>query len=59
VHQQVARFLERRALGEVVDRIAAIQQLARAAVDVADLRAVEVDALEAAMDFGFLDVVAH
>jgi hypothetical protein len=38
-----------------VDRVAAVAQLARLAVDVADARAVEIDAVQAAvdLDFGF------
>ena len=42
---QIAGFLEGRALGEIVDRIAAVEQLACAPVDEADARAVEVHPL--------------
>ena len=52
-------FLEGRSFGEIVNRIAAVQQLARAAVDEADLRAIEVDAFQAAVNFGLFAVVAH
>jgi hypothetical protein len=59
VQQQVARLLERRALRQVVNRISAVQQLARAAVDEAHARAVEIDAFQAAMDVDLLGGFRH
>ena len=50
MEQQVARFLERRAGGEIVDRIAAVEKLAGAPVDEAHARAVEIHALQSAMN---------
>ena len=46
VEEQVARFLERRVLRQVVDVVAAIDELSGFAVDEADARLVEYDALE-------------
>ena len=37
-------------LRQIVDRIAAVEKLARAAIDEADARAVEIDTLQSAMD---------
>ncbi len=59
VEQQVARLLEGRAFGEVVNRVPAVAQLAGAPIDVADARAVEVDACKPAMDVDLLSVFAH
>ncbi len=59
LEQQVAGFLERRALREVVDRVAAIEKLARAPVDEAHARAVEMHALQAAMDLDLLVALGH
>jgi hypothetical protein len=55
----VTRFLERRAFRKIVDRVTAVQQLTRAAVDEADLRAIEVDTFQAAVNFDLFGVVAH
>ena len=51
VEQQVGRFLEARLLCQVVDRIAAIAQLTGLAVDEGRAGALEIDALQAAVDF--------
>jgi len=59
VEEQVAGFLERRALGQVVDRIAAIEEFTGAAVDEADARAVEIHALQTAMHFDLLGIFGH
>jgi hypothetical protein len=59
LQKQIARFLERRVLGEVVDRVAAVAQLARAPVDEAHARAVEVDVLQPAPDFDLVLRLAH
>ncbi len=58
VEQQVAGLLEGRAFGEVVNRVPAVAQLAGASIDVADARALEVDAAEPAMDVDLLIVFA-
>ena len=50
VEQQPRGFLEARMLGKIVDRIAAIAQLAGLSVDEGAGRAVEVDASEAALN---------
>src|SRR5262249_48634162 len=50
LQQEVAALFKRRVLREVVDRVAAVAQLARAPVDAAHARAVEVDVLQAAPD---------
>ena len=52
VQQQVGGLLEGRVLGQIVDGIAAIAQLAGLAVDESSFRPLEVDILEAAMDLG-------
>jgi phosphotransacetylase len=49
----------RRMFREVVNRIAAIEELARAAVDEANARAVEMHALQAAMDLDLLAALGH
>src|SRR5437868_2017962 len=59
VREQVARFLEARMLGEVVDRITAVAQLARAPVDEANGGAVEVDPLEAAVNVDLFGFFSH
>src|SRR5262249_7924243 len=59
LQQQVAGFLERRALGEIVDRVAPVAQLAGATIDVADARAVEIDAFQAALNIDFFGSFAH
>jgi hypothetical protein len=59
VQQKAAGLLERRARGEVVDRIAAIEELACAAIDEADARAIEVNALQPAMDLDLVGVLGH
>jgi hypothetical protein len=51
VKQEIGRLLEARMLGEVMDRIAAISQLARLAVDEAGAGAFEINALQATVDF--------
>jgi len=50
VEQQPGRFLEAGMLGEIVDRITAIAQLAGLAVDEGAGRTVEIDARETAMN---------
>src|SRR5215204_2969550 len=59
VQQQIASLLEGRELGEVVYRVPPVAQLAGAPIDVADTRAVEVDACQPAMDLDLLSVFAH
>src|SRR5437764_6155946 len=59
VQQQMAGLLEDRALGEVVDGVASIQQFTRAAVDKAYARAVEDHTLQAAMDFRLVALFVH
>ena len=56
LEEQVAGLLEGRALGEVVNRIAAVEQLAPSPLDEADARAIEVHPLEPAMDFDLFGV---
>ena len=51
IEQQVGRLLEARLLGKVVDRIAAVAQLPGLAVDEGGAGALEIDALQATVDF--------
>ena len=57
--KQAGGLLESRAPGEVVDGVAPVAELPRASVDEAGGRAVEVDALEAPMDFDSAFFTAH
>src|SRR5690606_33385083 len=59
LQQQVAGLLEARMLGEIVDRVAAVAQLAGTAIDVADPRAVEVDALQSTTDLDVPGFFGH
>ena len=59
VQQQPRRLLECRMLGEIMDRIAAIAQLADAAVDEGARRAVEIDALQSAVNLDWLVCFGH
>ncbi len=59
LQQQVAGFLEGRMRGKLMDRIAAVTQLAVASVDIAHARAVEVQAFQAAMYFYFFGGFVH
>ena len=59
VQQQPGGFLERRMLGEIVDRIAAVAQLADAAVDEGAWRAVEIDTLQAAVNLDRFVCFSH
>ena len=59
VQQQPGGLLEARMLGQIVDRIAAIAQLAGLAVDEGAGRAVEIDALEAAMNLDRFGCFGH
>jgi hypothetical protein len=56
VNQQIGHFLESRACGEVVDRIAAITEFSPGSVDETDARTVEIHSDKAAID---LDVFRH
>ena len=57
VDEQVGGLFEGGVLGEVVDRVAAVLECARATIDVGGLRAVEVDAGQASVNL--LLVVGH
>src|SRR5262245_15167963 len=59
VEQQITRFLERGVLRKIVDGVAAVAQLARAAIDVTHARSVEIDAFQTAVHFDLLLRFAH
>src|SRR3954466_12798212 len=57
--QQITGFLDGRLLGQLVDRGAPITQFSIAPVDVANARAIEVQAFQAAVNFDFCGGLIH